>query len=78
MRTVGRCKDLDAVTYLTHALHSGGNLLSDLLEIMGGKAAPQMEDVAACDARDVAKRKVTAFSNTLLGLAADQRLGGTN
>jgi len=75
--TIWSRKDLDAVGYLAHPLHAGRNLLSDLLEVMGGKAAPQMEDVAACDASDVAKREVTATSNSYLGLAADQRSVGT-
>jgi len=39
-RTIRSRKDLDAVGYLAHALHAGRNLLSDLLEIMGGEAAP--------------------------------------
>ncbi len=78
LTSIGRRKDLDAVAYLTHALHAGGNFLSNLLEIVGGKAAPQMDDVAAYVASDVAKREVTAVSNSLLGLAADQRPGGTD
>jgi hypothetical protein len=36
-----------------------------------------MEDVAACDASNVAKREVAATSNSYLGLAADQRSVGT-
>jgi len=76
-RTIRSRKDLNAVGYLAHTLYPGRNLLSDLLEVMGGKAAPKMEDVAACDAGDVAKREVAATSNSYFGLAADHRSVGT-
>jgi hypothetical protein len=69
--------DLDGVIDLAHALHSRGNLLSDLLEVLGGKATPQMECVAVYDASDVAKREVLATSNANLGLAADHRSVGS-
>jgi hypothetical protein len=39
-RTIRSRKDLNAVGYLAHTLYPGRNLLSDLLEIMGGEAAP--------------------------------------
>jgi len=40
LRAVVWRTDLDAIAYLAHALYTAGNLLSDLLEIMGGEAAP--------------------------------------
>jgi hypothetical protein len=75
--TVRSRRDLDAVGYPAHALDSSGNFLSDLLEILGGNAALQLQSVAAYRASDVAKREVAATSNQDLGLAADHWLVGT-
>jgi hypothetical protein len=75
--TIVSRKDLDAVMHVAHAFNAGSDFLSDLLEIMGGKAALQMDNVAACDTRDIAKREVAATSNSDLGLTADRQSVGT-
>jgi hypothetical protein len=56
--TIVSRKGLDAGMDMAHAFHAGSKFLSDLLEIMGEKATPQMENVAACDSRDIAKCEV--------------------
>ena len=55
-----RCDDFDPVDNVTYALHARGELLGDLLEVVGSQAAVQVEHVVTGEARNVAERQIAA------------------
>src|SRR4051812_18799524 len=69
-----RDEDFDPIDHLAYALHARGELLGDLLEVVGGERAVEMDDTVTDSARDRADRQITALPEPFLGLAMDLRV----
>jgi len=67
----GRGDDFDPVDDATHPLDLGHDGLRDLLEVVGGKVAAEVDDALAGVALDISQGQIAAPSESGFGLPPD-------